>query len=255
MNVSENCAAISPPPLQTTAALYLDFDGTLTELALRPDAVQVPPQLLLLLLFLRAQHNGAVAILTGRRLAQVDALLTPLRLPGCGVHGAELRLHADQPARLVNLRTVTLMVHKLRKQLGPDKRLLIEDKGAAVALHYRLAPERAEECIQTLQQLSAVHGLEIVHGKMVVEAREPGASKGRSLRMMSRQSCFIGRLPVFIGDDGTDEDAFEAVNELYGISIKVGAGETAARYRLNSVNDVYTWLCNSSEITQVRYTS
>lgn len=235
-------AGTLPPYLLPTAALYLDFDGTLAEYAQRPDAVRVSDSLPALLTRLYARHGGAVGIVTGRRLADVDLLLAPVRLPGAGVHGAEIRLRPEQPIRAMTVPAIAAVAQALHERYGGDERLLIEDKGAAVALHYRLAPARGVDCVETMRRLAASYGLEAVAGNQMVEAHAPGTDKGSALRELARHAPFAGRVPVFVGGDRTDEYAFAAARELGGYGIKVGRGPTLAPYRLGSVAAVHAWL-------------
>jgi trehalose 6-phosphate phosphatase len=234
-----------PPPLAASDALYLDFDGTLADFAPRPDQVVVSAHLTTLLTALAAQLDGAVAVVTGRELAAVDALLAPVILPGAGLHGAELRLDPAQPTRVRTVRRIVPLARALRQRFGKDRRLLIENKTAAVALHYRLAPERAQECIDTMRELASRWGLDVMTGSMVVEARPRGANKGHAVRILAAQRPFCGRRPVFVGDDRTDEDGFAAAAWLDGYGVKVGPGRTLARYRCDAVEDVRNWLRDS----------
>ena len=238
----------APPLLEPHHALFLDFDGTLTELAPRPDAVVVDPALPRLLEALAQRLGGALAIVTGRALADLDPKLAPAQLPAAGQHGAELRL---RPGGRVQLRApagIGTIARRLRERFEDDARVLVEDKGAAVALHFRLAPERALECRQALRTLvEPWPDLEVVSGKLVVEARGRGADKGLALLALRAEVPFAGRSPVFVGDDRTDEDAFVAIARSGGYGIKVGDGPTAARYRCAGVADVHTWLKASAE--------
>jgi trehalose 6-phosphate phosphatase len=234
----------APPRLAPGCALFLDFDGTLVDLAPRPDQVVVHARLPGLLERVVDYLDGAVAVFTGRWLAEVDGLLK-LQLPGAGVHGAELR-ETDTACMQVRLRQVPgigEVVAALRERFSGDPRLLIEDKGAAVALHYRLAPGRAAECIEALRTLVAQRpGLEAIAGNMVVEARTRGVHKGQALRTLAREPAFTGRTPVFVGDDVSDEDAFAVAAQAGGWGVKVGAAPTVARYRCEGVSQVHDWL-------------
>jgi trehalose 6-phosphate phosphatase len=233
----------APPLLAPHFALFLDFDGTLAEIAARPGDVVVDRELPAILESLATRLGGAVAVVSGRRLADLDPLLAPVQLPAAGQHGAELR---PRPGGTVQLRTpagVATIAHALHDRFGWDERLLIEDKGAAVALHFRQAPERALECLQAMRELAAPWpDLEVITGKRVVEARGRDADKGKALQAFAREAPFAGRPPVFVGDDRTDEDAFAAVGGAGGYGVKVGTGPTHARYRCASVTDVRAWL-------------
>lgn len=231
-----------PPLLPGHTALYLDFDGTLAELAPSPDQVVVDPSLPALVAALAAQLDGALAILTGRRLAAIDAMISPVHVAGAGLHGAELRpepgitIFRGEPA------AATPLVRRLRKRFADDPRLLIEDKDVAVALHFRRAPARAAECRAAMRAFAPPWLFDVIDGSKVVEARPRGADKGAALRSLARLEPFAGRLPVCVGDDRTDEDGFAAAQALAGYAVKVGEGASVARYRLAAPADVRKWL-------------
>jgi len=237
---------VRPPLLSTTAALYLDFDGTLADIALHPDEVVVSEPLPQLLLALRERLAGAVAVVTGRRLAAVDALIAPARLAGSGLHGAELRVDSAASALLsADPDGARLLAQALRQCFAGDPRIYVEDKGAAVSLHYRRAPEREQECREAIRTLAPPGRFDLTEGSRVVEARPRGADKGAALAELARRPPFAGRGPVFVGDDVTDEDGFRAAERMGGYGVKVGSGETAARYRIAEVGRVHDWLHES----------
>lgn len=240
--MAESGTAARPPLLTATAALYLDFDGTLADFALHPDDVVVREPLPELLLALRERLGGAVAVLTGRPLAAVDAMLGPARLPGAGLHGAELRAHGAPAAPMPDVPAAAPLARSLAARFAADPRVLVEDKGVAVALHYRRAPAREAECIAAMRELAPADVFEVLAGNHVVEARPRGRDKGAALRALAAAAPFAGRAPVFVGDDVTDEDGFRAAQELGGHGVKVGAGETSARYRIEAVGQVHDWL-------------
>lgn len=231
-----------PPPLPADAALFLDFDGTLVPIAPRPDAVQVPPGLPALLEQLQRRLGGALAILTGRPLQEVDRRLAPFASGAAGLHGVELRLTAGAPAFAPPTPETRALLAALRQRFGGDPRILVEDKRACVALHFRQAPERADECQAALRALAPADRFEIITGHMVVEARPHGAGKGHALRALLGQAPFAGRRPVFAGDDVTDEDGFDAAALLGGYGIKIGPGATRARYRCADTAALARWL-------------
>jgi trehalose 6-phosphate phosphatase len=236
-----------PPEPRADWALFLDFDGTLVELREQPGDVILPTGTGELLLRLRALFAGAVAIVSGRTLADLDALLAPVRLPLAGLHGLERRdggdrLHgAGQPDP--GLETVREAVAGFA-EARPG--LLSEDKGAALAVHYREAPERADEVAAFLarQRATLGAGFHVQAGKAVLELKPDGRDKGDAVRAFMREAPFAGRVPVFIGDDRTDEPAFAAVNALGGRSIRVGGHDepTAACHGLDSVEAAIAWL-------------
>lgn len=231
-----------PPLLQARAALYLDFDGTLAAFAPHPDGVTVNETLPALLSGLRERLGGAVALVTGRSLASLDALIAPDRYPGAGVHGLELRRPSGAATRVGRPAEVTALAQDLRQRFADDPCIVVEDKGAAVALHYRRARGRADECIAAMRELVAETGLEVITGHAVVEARPRGNDKGGALRSLAAEPPFADRLPVFVGDDVTDEDGFRAAAELGGYGVKVGPGATAAHYRMATIEEVHAWL-------------
>lgn len=235
-------AGVVPPLLTARDALYLDFDGTLTDIAPRPDAVAIAQSLPPLLDALRMHLGGAVAIVTGRRLDDIDIWLAPLRLAGAGLHGAELRRTPDADSHEHRVPAAPLLARSLLERFGSDPRLLVENKGASVALHFRAAPERGDECSAAMTELATAHGLATVAGKMVVEARPPGIDKGGAIRALASHPPFRGRRPVFVGDDVTDEDGFAAAQAAGGIGIKVGAPAGSARYNCGDVGAVHAWL-------------
>lgn len=235
-----------PPLLSTTAALYLDFDGTLADIALHPDSVVVSEPLPELLLALRERLAGAVAVVTGRRLAAVDAMIAPARLAGSGLHGAELRADRDSPAQTsTDPAGAGPLARALRERFADDPRIYVEDKGAAVSLHYRRAPEREQDCREAMRALVPQECFDVIEGSRVVEARPRGADKGAALAALAGRPPFAGRRPVFVGDDLTDEDGFRAAERMGGYGVKVGPGPTAARYRIAQVSRVHQWLHES----------
>lgn len=240
-------------------ALFLDVDGTLLEIAETPQSVHVPDGLRQLLFRLSVHFDGALALVSGRTLADLDHLLAPLRLCAAGVHGCELREasgcivlpHVDpeilDPARRL-----------LTQFVACHEGLLLEDKGYGLALHYRLAPEFAGQVERLVTSVCSALGdtFRVQAGKAVFEIRPAAWSKGISIRAFMDQPPFRGRLPVFIGDDVTDEDGFAVVNELGGISVRVGAADaTVARHRIANVTLVLEWLASLPVRRQVAESS
>ena len=235
----------APPPARREWAYFLDFDGTLLELAPTPDAIVVDAALPALLDDLRAACGGAVALVSGRALDDLDRRLALPALIKAGQHGLERR---DATGQLHRHATSQQAKQVIRQALLPfiaaHPALLLEDKGLTLALHYRQAPELAAEVHSLLQQLvdAADHGLMVQRGKSVLEIRPAGIDKGTTLVDYLNEPPFRGRRPVFVGDDRSDEHAFELVNERGGISVGVGAGTLNARYRLPGVAEVRAWL-------------
>lgn len=234
----------TPPPIAPGWALFLDFDGVLAEIVDDPEAVTVADATRAALPLVRDRLSGAMAMVSGRPIATIDRVLSPLTLPTAGLHGLERRDGSGrrhEPAASEALETFRTRI------LGPagEAGLGIEDKGASIALHYRRHPERGDRAIALVEEaMEALDGLHAVHGKMVVEVKPATSDKGAAVETFMAEAPFSGRMPVFVGDDVTDEDGFRAATRLGGFGIKVGDGETAARYRAVDVDEIGRWLAN-----------
>jgi trehalose 6-phosphate phosphatase len=237
--------SLQPPPsdLLEGAALFLDFDGTLVELAETPDSIRVSPELGPLLERLRRRLDGRLAIVSGRSLADLERHVPLSGIAFSGSHGLELRL-ADGTALPLSVPIGLDDVHeRVRRFAGTAEGLLVEEKPAGIALHYRLAPEMAGPAEAFMDALAGERGWTVQRGSMVVELRPTGATKGDALRAFMTEPKFLAARPVFVGDDLTDEHAFEAAAGLGGAGILVGPERaTAAGYRLESVASVAEWL-------------
>lgn len=219
--------------LYPSCALFLDFDGTMVDIAPQPQAVHVPEPLIAVLRELDDYLKGAVAVISGRPIAQIDAFLQPLKLPVAGVHGAERR-GADGRVHLLDTHPLDHVQQVAWTLAEQHPGLLLESKRGSLALHYRQRPELEELCLRTMQDaVDESPGLTLLRGKMVVEAKPGGASKGHAIEAFMAEAPFTGRAPIFIGDDRTDEVGFATVQRLGGMGIKVGAGSTTAWQRLS----------------------
>jgi trehalose 6-phosphate phosphatase len=222
-------------------ALFLDFDGVLAEIAPTPDSVAVPATMIAQLQTLTSALDGAVAVVTGRAMADIDSHLAPLLLPVAADHGNARRTR-DGHVVTLNAGVAALVpdfVAELRAAFANDTRILVEPKPSAVAVHYRSAPERADESVELVTRAASTRpGFSLVAGKMVIEARAAGVDKGSAVSGYMQDAPFLGRTPIFIGDDVTDEDGFAVAQELGGIGIKVGPGDTVAQYRIPATADV-----------------
>lgn len=230
------------PRITSDTALFLDFDGTLAGLAPQPDQVHVPPGLVGTLAALSARLGGALALVSGRPLRDLDHFLAPLQLPAAVEHGAQRRA-AD--GRLVSAPSVDLtLVHQAAAHLAQQHPgLLLEEKNLAISLHYRHAPELEGLCLQAMREAVARSpGLDLMQGKFVLDIKPAGSSKGTAIADFMAETPFAGRTPVFVGDDVTDEAGFAQVQRLGGHAIKVGPGPTLATYRCASVEAVARWL-------------
>ncbi|MBC5782873.1 trehalose-phosphatase [Ramlibacter sp. USB13] len=220
--------------LHPSCALFLDFDGTMVDIAPHPDAVHVPEPLLAVLQEVKDYLQGAVAVISGRPIAQIDEYLRPLVLSVAGVHGAERR-GGDGTLHLLDTHPLDHVVEAACALASRHPGLLVENKRGSIALHYRQRPELEALCLATMQQaVDESRGLALMRGKMVAEAKPGGASKGHAIEDFLAEPPFAGRTPVFIGDDVTDEAGFSTVQRLGGVGIKVGEGESVARRRLAS---------------------
>lgn len=243
--------ALPVPPLLTgTEALFLDFDGTLTPFAALPDAVVIDPELPPLLAAVGEKLGGALALMTGRPLSQVDRLLG-IRLAGSGVHGLQVRTEQDGPLRFLGPEWPMQPAEMaLREIVAYDDRLFLETKPGSLALHYRAAPDRAAELLFLLTAF--VHGqpdLMLLRGHSVLEIKPAGFDKGRAMGMLLEVAPWKGRVPVVAGDDLTDEDAFAFAGTACGWGVKVGDGQTKARFRVHSIHELMAWLKTSLELS------
>lgn len=236
--------------LDPGTALFLDIDGTLLDLAPTPAQVRVDRDVAKRLPTLARELDGAIALITGRAIADADRLFPGLALPIAGQHGAERRsadgtihVHRAPKPGLAQLR------RELARLAARHDGLLLEDKGATLALHYRQAPRLAAHVHRTVRTHVAQKGRgrawRLQPGKGLVELRPDGRDKGTAIAEFMEEPPFRGRRPVFVGDDRTDEFGFAAVARMGGWSVKVGPGPTRARYRLPDVAAVRDWLAAS----------
>ncbi len=233
------------PALPADAALFLDFDGTLVDIAPEPAQVVVTAELKALLAELGATLAGAVAMVSGRPIAELDRMLRPVELLIAGLHGLERRLPDRSIERIAAPRWISRLAAEIEAFARVHSGVLVENKKLSFAVHYRGAPDKAEAVRQFLDACAAQleHQAVVQLGKMVVELRPAGGDKGAAIAAFMEAPPFQGRVPVFIGDDLTDEHGFEAVNRLGGMSIRVGEpGETSAAWTLPSVVAVHQWL-------------
>lgn len=233
-----------PPVLDLSdAALFLDLDGTLAPIVSRPDEVGPDPRRTGLLERLRRALDGRLAIVSGRTLGDLDRILEG-RVPAlAAVHGLARRDTRGELASTPPHPGLNAAVAGLRAFAGAHPGLLVEDKGLSVALHYRLAPHLAREARAETTRLAQDCGLVLQPGDMVMELRTPGAGKGDSVRAFMAERPFLGAIPVFMGDDLTDEAGFEAADALGGFGVLIGPRrDTVARFRLPDVEAALAWL-------------
>lgn len=238
--------AMPHPALPLPWALFLDVDGTLLRIALGPSAVTVPARTMLALRTAVARESGAVALVSGRTIDAVDRLFAPLCLPTIGVHGMEWR-DAAGCCRMIDLAPGVLddARQRIARLVAAHHGLEFEDKNHALAVHFRLAPHMEPQVRALLQELAAAlqPRFALQAGKYCLELRPSHDAKRRAIGIFMDSKPFAGRVPVFIGDDATDEQGFEAVNEMGGLSIHVGHRPgTAARWQFANVSSVLHWL-------------
>jgi trehalose 6-phosphate phosphatase len=240
-----NTKNLLPPPAQTDWAFFLDVDGTLFDIAPTPNDVRMDRALAGLLERLYHASGGALALVSGRALSDLDRLLGSLAMPRAGQHGLERR---DATGRLWLNSVPPEIKHRIKDALAPvlerHPALMLEDKGFTLALHYRQAPTLASHAHRVMGQLvaEAGSGLRLQAGKRVVEVTLADVDKGTAVARYLEEAPFRGRRPVFVGDDANDEHAFAVLNEVDGITIKVGKAASLARYRLPDVAAVRAWL-------------
>ena len=249
VNSSAADSDILPPPPRADVsmlALFVDVDGTLLDIAARPDAVVVEPSLRATLRRLHARLGGALAVLSGRPLREVDALLGLDDASGAGLHGVELRAPGGAglalPVADGRLDPVRVRASAAAAAIPG---LLVEDKGAAIALHYRAVPEAEIDARRAAMDLLDLAGAdyELVQGNAVIELKPCHADKGTALATLMRIAPFAGRTPWMIGDDVTDEDAFAETNALGGVSVIVGTRRpTRARCALAGPAAARAWM-------------
>lgn len=234
------------PPWPPEPAVFLDLDGTLIEIAPRPDAVTRSQRLDALLERLPAATGNALAIVSGRTVADVDRLLSPHRLAVAGIHGLERRSVAGEFSRAaVSLDWMHGARDAMERFVESHPGLLLENKGVSLALHYRNRPELEGTVQHFVAGLDLPVAAERLQGRKVMEVKPRQVNKGTAIRAYMSEPPFAGRTPVFAGDDVTDESGFVVANELGGVSVKVGDGATAANWTLPSVSHVLGWLADA----------
>jgi trehalose 6-phosphate phosphatase len=218
----------------SSCAYFLDVDGTLLDIMPRPEDVVSDDGLRTLLAGLFGAARGALALVSGRTIADIDRIFAPLVFPVSGVHGAEIRFPDRSRGSNPNDGAMDAARAPLAGFVAAHPGLSLEDKGAALTIHFRRRPELAHEVLEFLVALAQQSGLAVQEGKMVAELKQPHHDKGNGIAALLARPPFLGRKPVFIGDDLTDESGFLFVNARGGVSVRVGAAGTAsdARYRL-----------------------
>ncbi|WFL77788.1 trehalose-phosphatase [Altererythrobacter arenosus] len=240
---------LAPPPSldeirsDGAAALFLDFDGTLVDIAPTHNAIEVPADLSRDLEYLSSRLEGRLALVSGRSLEDLASHIGELAIAQAGSHGADSRL-ADGSRIGAEPRTMPLeAVEQLKALVEGDDGPSLEIKTHGAAVHYRARPEIEDEVIAAASEIAARHGLAVKRGKCVIELLADTRNKGNAVHSLMAEAPFVGSRPIFIGDDFTDEDGFAAVKDFGGLGILVGGSrETLACYRLESPHEVHRWL-------------
>lgn len=236
------------PPPPKGYAVFLDVDGTLVDIAERPELVVVPPSLPASLIQASDALGGSLALVSGRTIETLDALLAPAKLTSIGLHGTEYRspegeiIHMPPPPALEALRP------KLAALAGRFPGAHLEDKGRAIAVHYRAVPEAEDDIRREVEAWAAGSNgsLAVQKGKMVIELKPAGAGKGAAVDRLLKVPPFTGKVPLAIGDDVTDEEMFKVVNRIGGLSYRVGQPDrpTEAKAYIESPERVRQWLAD-----------
>jgi trehalose 6-phosphate phosphatase len=236
-----------PPPLDRTA-LLLDIDGTLLDLAPTPREVWVPPGLAHTLGGLLMRTSGALALVSGRSLNDIDLIFAPEQFPAVGGHGAEMRLSTDSEAVATH---APPMDKELKRRLAAIAKLspgiLLEDKGYSLALHYRLAPHAEQAIYEAVSLIRADlpnASIEVLPGKCVCEIKQSGFNKASGVLELMTHEPFKGRRPIFIGDDVTDESVFAIIPDFGGLAFSVGRRAHGVAGYFNKPRDVRNWLAH-----------
>jgi trehalose 6-phosphate phosphatase len=238
-------AAPSPVLDLRNRAILLDIDGTLLDIAQSPRQVWVPTGLRAILSRLAEMTGGALALVSGRTINDIDLIFSPLQLAAIGVHGAEMRISgdADVQIRVPPLSKAFKRQLAMIAELGPG--ILVEDKGFSLALHYRLAPDKGPAVISAVAAICAASPHEVVEvlpGKLVIDVKPAGIDKGNAVSELMRHPPFAGRQPIFIGDDTTDLPVFSIIPRFGGQAFSVGGIVADVDGHFDAPRDVRSWL-------------
>jgi trehalose 6-phosphate phosphatase len=226
-------------------AILLDVDGTILDVAATPQSVVVPASLVRTLDELHARTNGALALVSGRLIENLDDLFEPLRLPCVGGHGVQLRTSASAPMQRRHAELSPLLKKQVTAVVGVDPRIIVEDKGSSLAVHYRLMPERGpliKNEIAAILGRAPEENLEMLCGKAVIEIKSPSFNKGTAVCELMKSTSFAQHTPLFVGDDVTDESVFAVLPALGGFGYSVGREVAGVDGTFDAPQDVRDWL-------------
>jgi trehalose 6-phosphate phosphatase len=227
-------------------AILLDVDGTILDVAATPQGVVVPASLVRTLGELHARTNGALALVSGRLIEDLDRLFMPLKLPCVGGHGIEMRISEVAPIQRRRAELSALLKTQVAAAGAVDPRIIVEDKGSSLAVHYRLAPERGpliKNKIAAILDRAPGEKLEMLCGKAVVEIKPANFNKGVAVCELMKSAPFAQRIPLFVGDDVTDESVFAVMPALGGFGYSVGREMAGVAGIFDDPQDVRDWLC------------
>ena len=233
------------PMQDCNCALFLDVDGTLLDIAATPSSVRVPPGLTRALNNVANSLDGALALISGRLIDDLDRLFKPLHLPAAGLHGAEIRRTAGGPIEHLDCAPIAPALREaINGLVAAHRGVRLEDKGHALALHYRARPAAGPLLTHALARLIDHHGpgLSLLSGKMVLELRDIRHSKASAVSAFMAVQPFAGRRPIFLGDDRTDEDGFSAVERGGGLALPVGHANEGREPAFANPAEVRDWL-------------
>jgi trehalose 6-phosphate phosphatase len=223
----------------------IDVDGTIVDVAATPQGVVVPSSLLRTLATLHTRTDGALALVSGRLVENLDHLFAPLALPCIGGHGVELRSSARALLHRKPVELSPTVKYQVAAAAAADPRIIVEDKGSSLAVHFRLAPDQAllmKNKIAAIVERARDEKLEMLCGKAVIEIKPRSFNKGTAVRELMSISPFTHRIPLFIGDDVTDESVFAILPELGGFGYSVGREVAGVRGVFRGPQDVRDWL-------------
>lgn len=238
---------LQPPAVDidlAACAFFLDCDGTLAAIVDHPADARVEPDVIVTLDLLSRRTKGALAVVSGRSIQQLDDMLSPLTLPLAGVHGVERRNSEGKVYRpTIDAEAVGTVAQTLQHFADLNPGIYCEVKASSVALHYRQAPDLEPYALAFMSEVSSHHpAFRLLRGKMVAELSGSHRTKGDAIRDFMNEPPFHGRIPIFAGDDVTDEDAFAVLPRYNGIGIKVGPGDTQASSRVPDLAAMHSWL-------------
>jgi trehalose 6-phosphate phosphatase len=237
--IVQDLVAVAPP---ATSAYFFDVDGTLLELRRRPEEVVADEHLRGLLMRLQRAASGAVALVSGRSVADLDRIFDPLTLPTAGLHGADIRF-PDGTRQVPRSDLMDEVRPSVAAFAESHAGIWLEDKGATLAIHFRERPELAGEVLTFLSPFQQGRDLAVQEGKMVVELKSAAFDKGTAIKTLMTRAPFKGRRPVFIGDDLTDEHGFAEVQRAGGVAIRIGVPDVPTKARLHMPDPAHLREC------------